>query len=153
MICLLCAVTVAVLGLAACGPTTSGSYPNVRILADVLTPTAGAPVVVSGSWAQTSAFAVRIPPGWQTRTPPASASPGMVFEGGSCTTITVTVLPVASDPPDECDDVPLRFVMRGQKVNGQTVLIVAMAPVEGWEQVRGVFEAIQPLPATSSLPD
>lgn len=130
--------------LAGCGSalTSTGGYPNVRILGDVLTPTAGPPAVVDDAWHRNAAFAVRLLAGWTAETAPAWHSPGVTFRNGPCTALTVTLRPYQPDIPDECEDQPLRFVMRGGKVNGLTVLTAAMVPVEDWPSVADDYAAL-----------
>jgi hypothetical protein len=138
------ALALLVSALAGCGADLSGlgGYPDVRILSDVLTPTAGPASVVDANWQRTSAFAARIPAGWQAETPPAWASEAAVFRAGPCTTVTVTLRPYAARVPEACDAVPLRFVLRGRPIDGQTVLVVAMSPVEDWPAVAPVYDAV-----------
>lgn len=138
------ALAIAVLALAGCGADLGamGGYPDVRILSDVLTPTAGASSVIDAAWQRTGAFAVRIPAGWQAETPPAWAANAAVFRAGPCTTLTATLRPYRSRVPAECKDMPLRFVLRGRPVNGQTVLIVAMTPVDDWDAVAPAYTAL-----------
>ncbi|HYO87003.1 MAG TPA: hypothetical protein VER79_00025 [Candidatus Limnocylindrales bacterium] len=130
--------------LAGCGADLGsiGGYPDVRILSDVLTPTAGPPSIVEAAWQRTEAFAARIPAGWQAETPPAWASTAAVFRAGPCTTLTVTLRPYASRVPRDCKDTPLRFVLRGDKVNGEAVLVVAMMPIDDWPLVESAFTAL-----------
>jgi hypothetical protein len=136
------AVVVSVLAGCAADLSGLGGYPNVRILADVLTPTAGPPSVVEAAWQRTGAFAARIPAGWQAETPPAWASEAAVFRAGPCTTLTVTLRPYAARVPDACDELALRFVLRGRPVNGQTVLVMAMTPIEDWPAIAPVYDAV-----------
>lgn len=143
---LACALALGIVAaaLAGCGADLGslGGYPDVRILSDVLTPTAGPPSVVDAGWQRTEAFAVRIPAGWQAETPPAWASNAAAFRAGPCTTLTVTLRPFASRIPKDCEDAPMRFVLRGRPINGQTVLVVAMTPVDEWPATAPVYAAL-----------
>ncbi len=130
--------------LAGCGGalTSTGGYPNVRILGDVLTPTAGPPAVIDDAWHRNAAFSVRRLAGWTTETAPAWQPPGVTFRSSPCTALTVTLRPYRPDIPEECEDLPLRFVLSGGKVNGVTVLTAAMTPVEDWPTVADDYAAL-----------
>ena len=130
--------------LTGCGSAlqSSGSYPDVRILSDVLTPTGGPPVRVDDAWSRTEAFAVRNLPGWTVETAAASRAPAVTFRQGPCTAITVAPYPHPTVIPEACEDVPLRVVLRGTTVAEQTILIVAMAPEADWAATEPAFAAV-----------
>lgn len=127
--------------LAACGGglTSSGGYPDVRILADVLTPTAGPPAVIGSVWASTEAFAVRHLPGWTVETAPAARAPAITYRQSPCTAIVIAPYPYPAPIPEACEDLELRVVERGLRVNGQTILVLAIAPIEDWAAVEPAF--------------
>lgn len=131
----------ALLALAACGGglTSSGGYPDVRILADVLTPTAGPPAVIGSMWAVTEAFAVRHLPGWTVETAPAGRAPAIAYRQSPCTAIVIAPYPYPAPIPEACEDLDLRVVERGVRVDGQTILVLALAPVEDWAAVEPAF--------------
>jgi hypothetical protein len=132
------------LALAACNTdlTSSGRYPNVRVLSDVLTPTAGPPVSVSDNWATTESFTAHNPPGWAIETAPASRAPAITYRQGPCTSITVAPYPHPAAIPEACRDAPLRVVLRGVKIAGQTILIIGQSPPDEWAAVEPVFAAV-----------
>jgi len=136
---LLAGSVVAVLTACGGGLTSSGGYPDVRILADVLTPTAGPPAVIDSAWAVTEAFAVRHLPGWTVETPPAGRAPAITYRQGPCTAIIIAPYPYPAPIPEACEDVELRVVERGVRVDGQTILVLALSPVEEWAAVKPAF--------------
>ena len=130
--------------LAACNTdlTSSGRYPDVRVLSDVLTPTAGPPVLISAQWATTDSFAARNPPGWAVETAPASRAPAVTYRQGPCTSVTVAPYPHPAAIPEACRNAPLRVVLRGVNLAGQTILILAQSPPDEWAAVEPVFAAV-----------
>ncbi|MFN8378332.1 MAG: hypothetical protein U0452_06625 [Anaerolineae bacterium] len=134
----------ALLALASCGSglTSSGSYPDVRILADVLTPTAGPPVVIGDVWTTTDSFAVRNPPNWTVETAPAYRAPAIAYHQGPCTAVFIAPYPYPAPIPETCETVDLRVVERGVRVNHQTILVLAMAPIDDWESVEPAFAEV-----------
>lgn len=130
--------------LAACSADLSSmsTYPDVRILSDVLTPTTSAPSVIDLPWQRTEVFEVRVPAGWQAETLPAQAEAGAIFRAGPCTTLTVALRPYATRFPKDCKGTPLHFMLRGRLVNGQMVLIMAMSPMDDWAEIAPVYAAL-----------
>ncbi|MBL8148028.1 MAG: hypothetical protein JNL34_16750 [Anaerolineae bacterium] len=131
----------ALLALAACGGglTSSGGYPDVRILADVLTPTAGPPAVIGDVWATTESFAVRHLPGWTVETAPAGRAPAIAYRQSPCTAIIIAPYPYPAPIPEICENLDLRVAERGLRLNGQTILVLAIAPIEEWASVEPAF--------------
>lgn len=136
---LLAVIALAVLTSCSGGLVSSGSYPDVRILADVLTPTAGPPAVIGEVWAVTESFAVRNLPGWTVETAPARRAPAIAYRQGPCTAIIVAPYPFPAPIPEACEEIALRIVERGVRVNGQTVLVLAISPLEDWAAVEPAF--------------
>jgi hypothetical protein len=81
-------------------------------------------------------------PGWTVETAPAQRAPALAYRQGPCSAIIVAPYPYPAPIPEACEDVALRVVERGVRVNGQTILVLALAPLEDWAAVEPAFAAV-----------